>query len=157
MTADTPLDPPRLPETPLEAVSGLRRERVLIEGRTFLIDRPDESDQLPDHPALLARLGDEYMPYWADLWPAARMLAKWLVEQEWPAGLHALEVGCGLGLPGIAALSGGMRVTFSDYDATALVFAVRNARLNGLTNFDTLHMDWNRPPEGLRVPLMLAS
>src|SRR5262245_13407910 len=157
MTADIPPDAPRLPETPPEAVSGLRRERVLIEGRTFLIDRPDESDQLLDHPALLARLGDEYMPYWADLWPAARMLAKWIVRQKWPAGLHALEGGCGLGLPGIAALSVGVRVTFSDYDATALRFARDNAALNGFTNADTLQMDWRFPPEGVRYPVILAS
>lgn len=151
-----PHDP--LPETPLDAIPSVQREQVIFRGRTFLIERPADSDRLLDHPAVRAELAArDYLPYWTDLWPAARMLAKWLVEQPWPAGLHALEVGCGLGLPGIAALSVGMRVTFSDYDATALVFAARNARLNGLTNFDTLHMDWNHPPEGLRVPLMLAS
>jgi predicted nicotinamide N-methyase len=97
------------------------------------------------------------MPYWVDLWPAARMLAKWLARQTWPAGLHALEVGCGLGLPGIVSLAMGLRVTFSDCDATALRFAADNARLNGFTNFDTLQLDWRYPPEGLQVPVLLAS
>ena len=55
---------------------------------------------------------------------------------------HALEVGCGLGLPGIVALSLGLHVTFSDYDATALRFAADNARLNGCGDFELLHMDW---------------
>ena len=69
----------------------------------------------------------------------------------------ALEIGCGLGLPGVAALSRGLHVTFSDYDAAALRYAAGNARLNGFSNFDTLHMDWRAPPADLRVPLLMAS
>jgi predicted nicotinamide N-methyase len=55
------------------------------------------------------------------------------------------------------ALSVGMRVIFSDYDATALHFASENARANGQTNFETLQMDWRFPPDDLKVPLILAS
>jgi predicted nicotinamide N-methyase len=147
-----------MPETPQEALGALIREEVLIEGRPFVLSHPDESDRLLDHPAVRAAFAaDEYMPYWTDLWPAARMLAKAILRQKWPAGLHALEVGCGLGLPGIAAMSQGVRITFSDYDATALHFAANNARLNGFRNFDLLQMDWRYPPEGLRVPIVLAS
>src|SRR5258707_5285053 len=116
--------------TPAEALGAPRRERVIIEDRTFLIDRPT------DTAATLEPAGGaagRYMPYWVDLWPAARMLAKWLVKQAWPEGLRALEVGCGLGLPGVAALSMGLHVTFSDCDAAALGFAAKNARLNGFT------------------------
>jgi predicted nicotinamide N-methyase len=147
-----------MPETPLDALGGAQREQVVLEERTFLIDRPTGGDETLDHPAVRAAYAvDEYLPYWVDLWPAARMLAKWVLRQSWPAGLHALEVGCGLGLPGIAALARGLRVTFSDCDGTALRFASANARLNGFTNFDTLRLDWRYPPEGLQVPVLLAS
>jgi predicted nicotinamide N-methyase len=157
MTAN-PSPRPALPETPPEAVAKTQREQVIIEDFTFLIDRPAESDRLLEHPTVrTAWAADDYMPYWADLWPAARMLAKWIVRQRWPAGLHALEVGCGLGLPGIAALAMGVKVTFSDYDATAVRFAADNAKRNRLTNFDTLQMDWRYPPEGLQMPVILAS
>ena len=154
-----PADPnPPLPATPLDAITKTVRDPVIVEGRTFLIERPDESDRLLDHPYVVAAFAaDEYMPYWADLWPAARMLAKAVLREPWPDGLHALEVGCGLGLPGIAALARGLRVTFSDYDATALHFAARNARLNGFDDFETMQLDWRRPPESLRVPVLLAS
>ncbi len=153
----SPCDHP-FPETPLEAITGELHEKVLVADRTFEIVRPDQSDQLLDHPAVRAAFSrDEYMPYWADLWPAARMLAKALFQQTWPKGLHALEIGCGLGLPGIAALAQGMHVTFSDYDRTALHYAAKNARLNGFTDFELLPLDWHRPPEGLRVPLLLGS
>src|SRR5437868_250270 len=147
-----------LPRTPVEAIGELVRERVILGDTTFLIDRPDDSDALLNDPAIRAAFAaDEYMPYWADLWPAARMLAKAILREQWTPGRRALEVGCGLGLPGIAALAVGLRVTFSDYDATALRFARDNANANGFKDFDTLQMDWRYPPEDLRFPIILAS
>jgi predicted nicotinamide N-methyase len=131
---------------------------VILDGRTFVIARPGESDKLLDDPTVRAAFtDDEYMPYWADLWPAARMLAKEVLRQTWVPGQEALEVGCGLGLPGVAALAAGLQVTFSDYDATALRFAADNARANGFDQFRLLQMDWRSPPADLRVPVVLAS
>jgi predicted nicotinamide N-methyase len=162
MNVDSPLTHPPMPETPLEALGPPVREQVFVEDRSFLIEKPTDSDKLLDHPATLAAFAaDEYMPYWADLWPAARMLAKAIVREKWGGSpnqpLHALEIGCGLGLPGIAALSVGLRVTFSDYDATALRFASDNAILNGFEEFDTLQMDWRHPPADRTYPVLLAS
>jgi predicted nicotinamide N-methyase len=158
MNADLPLSRPPMPATPLDAVESLVREQVIVEDRTFLIVRPGQSDRLLDHPAVRSAFAaDEYMPYWADLWPAARMLAKAILRETWKPGQRALEVGCGLGLPGIAALAGGLRVTFSDYDAAALHFAADNARLNGFEDFDVLQMDWRYPPPDRQYPIILAS
>jgi predicted nicotinamide N-methyase len=147
-----------LPETPPEAVEKRARESVVIDGRTFVVMRPAESDRLLDHPAIHSAFAvDEYMPYWADLWPGARMLAKAILREKWTPGQETLEIGCGLGLPGIAALSRGLRVTFSDYDATALRFAADNARANGFTDFHLLHLDWRRPRAALRFPVIFGS
>ncbi len=150
---------PQLPATPDDACGPPVREAVIVEGRTFLLNRPGNSDDALDHPYVQgAFAADEYMPYWMDLWPGARMLAKVILREPWPAqGLDMLEVGCGLGLAGIAALACGHRVTFSDYDATALRFAAANARLNGFDDFRLLQMDWRHPPADLRVPVILAS
>jgi predicted nicotinamide N-methyase len=149
---------PQLPETPRDAIQGVVHETVLIEGRSFKITRPADSDRLLDHPAVRAAFAaDEYLPYWTDLWPAARMLAKAILRESWPPGVETLEIGCGLGLPGIVALSQGLRVTFSDYDATALRFAADNARANGFHDFNLLQLDWRRPTAKLRVPLLLGS
>jgi predicted nicotinamide N-methyase len=149
---------PFLPDTPADALGPVVCERVQVGGRTFLIARPADADQAIDHPAVRAAFqADEYLPYWTDLWPAARMLAKAVLREHWPAGLPALELGCGLGLPGIAALAVRLRMTFSDCDAHALRFAADNARLNGFTDFGLLQFDWRYPPEGLRFPLLLAS
>src|SRR4051812_46398627 len=155
--------PPHMPETPLEALGPVVEEQVFIEEQTFRLTKPTDSDRLLDHPAVRSAFAaDEYMPYWADLWPAARMLAKVLVREQFaigegPGRLHALEVGCGLGLPGLVALSLGMRVTFSDYDATAVHFAAANARRHGYPDFDLLHMDRRFPPADRKFKLILAA
>jgi SAM-dependent methyltransferase len=176
--------PRPLPATPPEAIVEVVRERVILGEHTFLIDKPGGSDDLLKHPAVVAAFAaDEYLPYWADLWPAARMLAKAVLAEPWKSertedrgqrteqpnafpssvlcplssGISALEVGCGLGLPGVAALARGLRVIFSDYDATALRFAADNARLNGFDNFTTLSFDWRDPPADLHVDVVLAS
>jgi predicted nicotinamide N-methyase len=157
-------EPPPLPRTPKDALGPTIEETVILGEQRFTLLRPGESDRLLDHPFVQSAFAvDEYLPYWADLWPAARMLAKAILKQDWPPGLTALEVGCGLGLPGIAALSRGLHVIFSDYDATALDFAADNARANGFEQgegpgkFELLPFDWRRPPEGLRVPVVLGS
>ncbi len=147
-----------MPETPYDALGPLVREHVIVEGRTFIIVRPSESDRLLDHPSVRAAFAaDEYMPYWADLWPAARMLAKAIMKEKWPPGLNVLEVGCGLGLPGVVALAMGARVMFSDYDKTALRFAADNAELNGFDNYETLQLDWRYPPTDRQFPMILAA
>jgi predicted nicotinamide N-methyase len=142
----------------LPKLGDLTREKVFVEDLTFLISRPDRADKLLDHPEVHeASQKDDYMPYWAELWPAARMLAKVLVKEPLPENAVALELGCGLGLAGIVALSRGLEVVFSDYDASALAFAADNARLNGFTRFRALQLDWRFPPADLKVGLILGS
>jgi len=145
-------------ETILPKLGPLVREKVVVEDRTYFIARPEHSDRLLEQPAVFAaHEADDYVPYWADLWPAARMLAKALLQESWTPGTEALEVGCGLGLPGIVALSCGLKVTFSDYDPCALHFAAENARLNGFESFRTLQLDWRQPPAEWQAPIILAS
>ena len=134
------------------------REKVIIDEHVYCIQRPDDSDRLLKHPAVhTAYAQDEYLPYWTDLWPAARMLAKVIRRETWTPPTAALEIGCGLGLPGIVALSCGLQVTFSDYDACALRYAAQNAQLNGFSDFSCLQLDWRHPPDDLQVNVILAA
>jgi predicted nicotinamide N-methyase len=149
---------PFLYETPLEALSTLHQRTVTVGDRDFHLTLPVDIDELLDHPATHAAFEqDEYMPYWAELWPAAQMLGTALIAHPWPAAMTALEIGCGLGLSGLVALSLGMRVIFSDYDRAALRFAAQNAQANGFSTFETRPMDWRHPPADLHVPLILAA
>lgn len=145
------------PSVILSHLTDVVREKVFIDDQTFVIARPDRADKLLDHPEVhAASRRDDYMPYWAELWPAARMLAKALLKEPLPERGVALELGCGLGLCGIVALSRGLDVIFSDYDATALKFASDNARANGFREFRTMQLDWREPPD-LCVDVVLGS
>jgi predicted nicotinamide N-methyase len=152
------ISPAPPPEVILPRLGPIVREKVLVQGQTFLIERPSQSDKLLDAPEVTHAFAlDEYMPYWAEIWPAARMLAKVLLRESFAPGQLTLEMGCGLGVAGVVALSRGAHVVFTDYDLCALHFAARNARLNGFDNFQTRQIDWRHPPDDLRVPCILAS
>jgi len=155
---------PEFVETPLAAIPDRQVERVTIDRFEFQIERPADSYTLLDDPVVReAHERDEYMPYWADLWPAARMLAKAVAREDWSkypkAGdkLEALEVGCGLGVPGLTALACGLRVNFTDYDLTAVRFAASNARRNKLYDFKAIPLDWRHPPPDLKLPVILGA
>ncbi|MEL6472283.1 MAG: methyltransferase [Cyanobacteria bacterium J06623_4] len=158
----TGIPQPFLHTTPPEALGKIVHKSVEIGDRTFRIAYPSDNDRILDHPSTQSAFAaDEYLPYWAEVWPASQMLACALVDpsilQRPLSPNHvALELGCGVGLPGIVALSLGMHVIFTDYDATALDFASRNAIAHDLHNFETLALDWRVPPD-LQVPLILAA
>jgi predicted nicotinamide N-methyase len=155
---------PEFVVTPLAAIPDRQVERVIIDRFEFQVERPADSYSLLDDPIILeAHERDEYMPYWADLWPAARMLAKAVAREDWSKypriddKLEALELGCGLGVPGLTALACGLRVTFTDYDLTAIQFAAANARRNRHFDFKTMALDWRSPPRDLKVPVILGA
>src|SRR5881628_2858916 len=87
MNAESCSPRPPMPETPSDALGPTVEETVIVDGVTFRIQLPSESDRLLEHPSVLSAFeADEYMPYWADLWPAARMLAKAILRAvgAWP-------------------------------------------------------------------------
>ncbi len=109
--------------------------RLEIGGRAISVVRPGDPDRLLDDPAVLDwNRRDDYMPYWAYLWPGAYLLADAVIREPWPdrarmvGPFDALEIGCGLGLAGLAALSKGRSVLFTDYDAAPLDFVAQQRR-----------------------------
>ncbi len=89
----------------------------------------DLSSRAPDDVAVQ----DERLPYWADVWPSAQALAEFVCANDLSDltnllrnGAHGVEIGCGLGVAGIAAGLLGTRVTFTDYLPDALSFAALN-------------------------------
>jgi predicted nicotinamide N-methyase len=92
---------------------------------------------------------DERLPYWAELWTSSFALARVCLEDEPLAGRTVLELGCGVGLAGIAAARAGATVTLTDYEQDALTFACWNADANlspGQRSRVALrHYDWRTP------------
>jgi len=95
---------------------------------------------------------DERLPYWADLWPSSYALADRVASEKARDGnsrLRLLELGCGLGLVTIAALSAGFGVLATDYYADALLFTRANAwRILGEDPATRL-VDWRELPADL--------
>jgi predicted nicotinamide N-methyase len=102
--------------------------------------------------------GDERLPYWAELWPSAIALARYLSREDL-AGRRAIELGCGIGLPTVAALAGGAKVLATDHYEAALDFTVHNARTNLGREPEATLLDWHAPdPERLGTfDLVLAA
>ncbi len=101
---------------------------------------------------------DERIPYWAELWPAAIGLSKYLIEFDIIKSKgEVIEIGCGLGLPGIIAGKLGAKVTLTDYLEEALIFTKQNWQLNNQAEarFETL--DWRQPNPDFATDLVLAS
>lgn len=86
---------------------------------------------------------EAYPPYWAELWASGVELA-YAVSEEDLAGRSVLELGCGLGLPGIAAALGGARVLATDRSPDAVAITGRNARRSGAT-LDARTCAWSEP------------
>jgi predicted nicotinamide N-methyase len=99
---------------------------------------------------------DERLPYWADLWPSARILARHLLDAP-PGVPAALELGCGVALPALALRHLGTDVLATDWYADALRFASVNSERNGLGPLRTALLDWRRPREGELYPLVIAA
>ena len=118
----------------------------------------------PDLDALLDRLiaeqgevRDDDIPYSAHLWPAALVLAREVAQGPDLAGVTALELGCGVGLVGLAAAARGAHVTLTDLQPGAVDLATRNAHDAGLDHrVKVQSLDW-RAPDHAPVDLLLGS
>jgi predicted nicotinamide N-methyase len=133
-------------------------------GHVVRIVRPADPDRMLEDPGVLDwNRKDDYMPYWAYLWPAAYLLAEAVAREEWPkrpecGPIEVLEIGCGLGLAGLVAMARGLTVQFSDYDRAPLEFVARSAAENGFdeSRYRMRLLDWRSLPDE-RFPVILGA
>lgn len=121
-------------------MEGTIEETVVLDGREIVIERPRNSEALLDEDAFEH---EEFLPYWAELWPSARALAR-KVSNRSLRGRPTLELGCGLGLPSIAAALAGGRVLATDWSPESLEYTAVNARHNAV-ELETAICSWAEP------------
>src|SRR5689334_21775933 len=115
-----------------------RIETVVDAGPYRLsIVRPPDAAELIDEEAFDE---NEFLPYWADVWPSGLALAGAVAELVRP-GERAVELGCGLGIASIAAALAGAEVLATDWSPEALEFTRENAARNGV-RVETLLVSW---------------
>jgi predicted nicotinamide N-methyase len=136
-------------------VSDLVEEVVPLRGRDLRLLRPRDAEALLDEDAFEH---EEFLPYWAELWPSSLALARTIAGRSL-RGARTLELGCGLGLPSIAAAIAGGRVLATDWAPDAVAMTAENAARNDV-ELETLVCSWTEPdPLLARAPwdLVLAS
>lgn len=85
------------------------------------------------------------VPYWSVLWRSGVALAK-EVDEAALAGRRVVELGCGLGLPSLAAARAGAEVLATDASEEALELLHENARRNAV-EIDTERVEWGSADE----------
>jgi predicted nicotinamide N-methyase len=121
-------------------VSDAVEERIALPVGEIALARPRDAE------ALLTEEGfenEEFLPYWAELWSSAVALADDVARRSL-RGASVLELGCGLGLPSIAAALAGGKVLATDWSPDAVRATAANAALNE-TSVETLQVAWSAP------------
>jgi predicted nicotinamide N-methyase len=95
-------------------------------------------------------------PFWVKLWEAAIVLARYLALQKFAPGTRLLELGAGLGAPGLAAAAVGCEVTLSDYEETILEFERVSAAASKVHVACRL-LDWKNPPAMDRYDVIVGA
>ncbi|MDP3480604.1 MAG: methyltransferase, partial [Desulfoprunum sp.] len=85
-------------------------------------------------------------PFWIKLWDAALLLSYVLTMIPERKGKTLLELGAGLGAPGLAAAASGFAVTISDYEEIIMDFQRVSAAASGLQDIKFALLDWLNPP-----------
>jgi ETFB lysine methyltransferase len=125
-----------------------------LAGRTIELLMPANADELISEQDFDR---DERLPYWADLWPSARILAEELAVMRL-SGQRVLELGCGLGVVAIGAVLGGAKVTATDYYEEATLFASLNVATATGKQISARMVNWVDLPRDLgKFDVVLAS
>lgn len=132
---------------PREDGGTLALEIEELESLEETIDALFEELERTGNPNLL----EDLCPYFGCVWPAARGLTSYLLENppERDGALQILEVGCGLAIPSLALarVLKFSRVLATDFHPEVPVFLERNIARNPLPagRFEYRRLDWKDP------------
>ena len=96
-------------------------------------------------------------PFWIRLWEAAIVLSEFMTTVPATPGRSLLELGAGLGAPGLTAASAGFDVTLTDYEQLILDFLKINAAASKLDNVEVTMLDWLHPAEMKQYDVVIGA
>lgn len=96
-------------------------------------------------------------PFWVKLWESALVLSDLMAQLPPVPGQSLLELGAGLGAPGLVAAANGYQVTLSDFDPLILDFQRVSAAASGLNDVRFELIDWQKPPDLPRFDLIIGA
>jgi predicted nicotinamide N-methyase len=134
----------------------LQDRTLSLGGRDWNITMVMDQDALVD--ALETEIDLEYFPYGMVLWASGVGLAEHLAEN--PAlvsSRRVLEIGAGVGLPGLVARSLGAQVAQTDFLAHAVNLARLNALQNGVEGIELFLDDWRRFQHNGQYDLLIGA
>ena len=156
------MDPQTLPEKELQLYNAMKSrytvafEPLRIREHALQLLKITDLEQILDGKDPLKDVST--FPFWIRLWEAAIVLAEFIAGTPCQAGATLLELGAGLGAPGLTAAKVGYRVTLSDYEEVILDFERINAAASRLDQVDCLMLDWlNPPPDMKRFDVILGA
>jgi predicted nicotinamide N-methyase len=115
-------------------------ETVSLPDGELRLLQPRDAAELPDDG------GVEWaplVPYWSVLWRSGLALGRELSGRRLD-GLRVVELGCGIGVPSLAASRSGAAVLATDASVEALELLACNASRNAL-HVETARVDWASP------------
>ena len=133
---------------PPGAASDVVEETFLLAGRTVRILRPRDGDAILDELLAEDDPDEDRLPFWSQVWPSGVALARAVAGQPL-TGRRVADLGCGLGLAGVAAALAGASVLAVDRSPEATTFTAINAARNGVT-LQTAACAFDQPERVLR-------
>jgi predicted nicotinamide N-methyase len=126
---------------------------VAVGGRSWRVTAVQNQDALLDAAETL-----EHFPYGFLLWESAVGVARFLAANPaLIAGRRVLELGTGVGLPGLVAQSLGAQVWQTDHQCGALTLARINARQNAVHGLRCFVADWRDWTHAERYDILLGA
>ena len=99
---------------------------------------------VPDTVLIQKEYHHQHVPYWAQVWHAAVGLCIFLQEHpEYIKNKTVLELGAGLGLPGIVAAATAKQVCISDKSAEAMAIVEKSVLHHQLNNVSCKVIEWD--------------
>ncbi|MEO5947036.1 MAG: methyltransferase [Chitinophagaceae bacterium] len=114
------------------------------ELQSFTIGNQSIGIFVPDSMAIQEAYKKQHTPYWAQVWHAAIGLCIFLQQHpEYIKNRTVLELGAGLGLPGIVAAATAKDICISDKSPEVIAIVQQSVLHHQLNNVSCKVIDWN--------------